>query len=76
MAMRVAMLISSGSTTSNTTSTGAVTKGRLCGGLPEAAGCTLLAEARMEENRRSELLPSRNLHPGVTCLRKKNPVPA
>jgi hypothetical protein len=36
MAMRIATFISNGPTTSNTTSTGAVIKGRLRGGLPEA----------------------------------------
>lgn len=35
MALRIATLISSGSSTNNTTSTGAVTKDRLCGGLPK-----------------------------------------
>jgi hypothetical protein len=33
MALRIATLISSGSTSSNATTTGAVAKGRLCAGL-------------------------------------------
>jgi hypothetical protein len=53
MAMRIATLINSGSSTNNTTSTGAVTKDRLCGGLPkrwlqpvEIIACVLLGPAK------------------------------